>query len=272
MPNESAALDPRALESLLAFWRDAGVDACLDDEPNDRLERAAPALTVARAAGEAAAAAIHPAAPTSDEAVVEARRIAARATTVAELRSAIESFEGCALRFAGARQAVFARGREDATLMVIGEAPSAEDDLAGEPFTGSTGRLLDRMLAAAGFTDRAFITNTVFWRPGTTPNPSTQDCAACAPFLARAVDLVAPRAILLLGAAAAKALLARDEPIMALRGRWLEHVSPTDARSTPALATLHPAFLLTQPTAKAMAWRDLLTLAARVDPVNHGPA
>lgn len=266
---DAAAIDPRARESLLAFWRDAGVDACFEDEPVDRLARPTPALALARAAGEAAVAPLRPDAPSADEAVAEARRIAAGAATLAELRAAIEAFEGCTLKHAGARQAVFARGPEDAPLMVIGEAPSPEDDVAGLPFTGAAGRLLDRMLAAAGFADKAFITNTVFWRPGSTPNPSVQDCAACAPFLERAITLVAPQAILLLGAAAARTMLGREEGLMSLRGRWLEHVSQADARVTPALVTPHPAFLLTQPAAKSLAWRDLLSLAERVDPVNH---
>lgn len=264
-------LDPRALESLLAFWNDAGAGgACFEDEPVDRLARPAPALAVARAAGDAAAAPLR-VGPDREASVALARQLAAGAATITELKAAIDGFEGCTLR-GGARQAVFARGPEAAPLMVIGDAPTSEDDAAGAPFTGAAGRLLDRMLAAIGMAEQAFITNAVFWRLGSAPHPSPDDCAACAPFLERAIQLVAPRALLLLGAGAARAVLGREEGILQLRGRWLDHVSGADAQATPALVTYAPAFLLTQPTAKGSAWRDLLSLAGRLDAVNRPPA
>lgn len=261
------AADPhtRALESLLAFWRDAGVDACFEDDPVDRLERPAPAVAVARAAGQAAIAPLRPEAPDLSQAVLDARRLAAEAGTVAELKAAIDAFEGCALRFGGAKQAVFARGPEDAPLMVIGEAPGAEEDAAGAPFVGPAGRLLDKMLGAAGLLDKAFVTNVVFWRPMANRNPSTLECAVCAPFLERTISLVRPKALLLLGASAARTVLKKDQGILTLRGQWFDHVSESDAQVTPALATLHPAFLLRTPAAKKQAWRDVLTMAARVD-------
>ena len=130
---------------------------------------------------------------------------------------------------------------------------------------GAAGRLLDRMLAAAGLTDRVLITNTVFWRPPGDRAPTLEEQAMCAPFLERTLALVAPRALLLTGAGAAKAMLGREEPILSLQGRWLEWRSANGVLELPALTTLSPAFLLRQPIAKQKSWSDLLTLSERID-------
>ena len=250
----------RTAESLLAFWADAGVDAMLMDAPVDRLT--APAPLPFRQPGKAADPA--PASP-AGQGLVAAREAAAAASTLEELAAAIAAFDGCSLKFEGARQAVFARGAPDADLMIIGEAPGAEEDQRGEPFVGRAGRLLDRMLAAAGIESRTFITNTVFWRPPGNRNPTPAEQLACSPFVERAIQLVKPRMLLLAGGAAAKAVLKRDEGILSLRGRWLEWASSDGATVLPALPTLHPAFLLRQPAAKKKAWSDLLTLVERLD-------
>ncbi len=268
--------EPRALESLLAFWTACGVDTLLADAPVDRtvvLARAPAAAPspqpVSRAAGVRA-----PATPTpvvapdpgavDPEALAEARRAAATAPDLAALKEAIAAFDGCALK-AGARQAVFSRGRSDAPLMIIGEAPGADEDLQGAPFVGRAGQLLDRMLAAAGLADRAFITNTVFWRPPGNRTPIPAEQALCAPFLERAIALVRPRALLLVGGASAKAMLGSKEGILSMRGRWFEWRSEDGELEIPALPTLHPAFLLRQPAAKRKSWEDLLILAERLD-------
>jgi DNA polymerase len=150
-------------------------------------------------------------------------------------------------------------------VVVIGEGPGAEEDLQGAPFVGRAGQLLDRMLEAAGLQERVFITNTVFWRPPGNRTPSAAEQAVCAPFLHRALELVRPRLLLLVGGASAKSVLARDEGILSLRGRWFEWRSSDGGLVLPALPTLHPAFLLRQPAAKKKAWSDLLTLAERLD-------
>jgi DNA polymerase len=300
------ASDHSALESLIAFWSEAGVDTLLADAPVDRTRAVAapaakPATTgrapAAPAAGRPpsgapsggaypsdappsgaqidrpmpagarqgpAAPLVQPASASLAEAVAEARRAAAAAGDLGALASAIAAFEGCPLK-AGARQAVFARGRPDAPVMVIGEGPGAEEDARGEPFVGRAGQLLDRMFAAAGLGDRVFITNTVFWRPPGNRTPTPAEQAVCAPFVERAVALVKPRILLLVGGASAKAMLAKSEGILALRGRWFEWTSKDGALEVPALATLHPAFLLRQPAAKRKSWEDLLILAERLD-------
>ncbi|MBA3812631.1 MAG: uracil-DNA glycosylase, partial [Caulobacteraceae bacterium] len=165
----------------------------------------------------------------------------------------------------GARQAVFARGRPDAPVMIVGEAPGGEEDLRGEPFVGKAGQLLDRMIAAAGLEGRVFITNTVFWRPPGNRTPTLAEQQACAPFLERTIELVGPRILLLAGGAAAKAMLGQAEGILTLRGRWFEWRSSDGRLELPAMPTPHPAFLLRQPAAKKKAWSDLLTLVERLD-------
>ena len=160
---------------------------------------------------------------------------------------------------------MFARGAPDAAVMVIGEGPGAEEDRQGQPFVGRSGQLLDRMLAAGGLTGRVFITNTVFWRPPGNRTPTPTEQALCAPFLERAVALVKPRVLLLAGGAAAKSVLGRAEGITSLRGRWFDWTPEGGEAAIPALPTLHPAFLLRQPAAKAQAWLDILTLVSSLD-------
>ena len=259
--------DTAAMESLLAFWRDAGVDACFEDAPQDRTIVVAPALK----AVTKATASVTPVVDMGD-ATAEARRLANAADTMEALAEAAAAFKGCELVGMGARGCVFGRGDPHAPILVIGEAPGAEEDAAGQPFVGQPGKLLDKMLAAAGLTDKVFITNTVFWRPPGNRTPTPQEQAVCAPFVERAFFLMKPRAVLLLGAAAARSVLRTEDGIMKVRGQWRDWRLTEGDVSAPVIATLHPAFLLRQPQAKRQAWADMLELAARLDADSGGPA
>ncbi|MBB3873255.1 uracil-DNA glycosylase [Brevundimonas mediterranea] len=253
-----------AIESLLAFWRDAGVDACYGDAPVDHTHLAPPPAL--KAVQKATASVVMPlAGPSAQDALAEARRLATGAATLQDLAAAVAAFEGCPLRGMGASQSVFGRGDPNAPVMVIGEGPGADEDRLGQPFVGRAGKLLDRMLAAAGLTDKVFITNTVFWRPPGNRTPTPQEQAVCAPFVERAFALLQPKAVLLLGAAAAKSVLQTEDGIMKMRGQWREWRLAEGGMSAPALPTLHPAFLLRQPQAKRQVWADLLALAAKLD-------
>ncbi len=265
----------RNAESLLAFWAEAGVEASYAEAAIDRLAEGAARLKaktpVMPTAPPRPASTAVARAPDIGTALAEARAAAAAAHDLEGLAAAIAAFDGCPLKFEGAKQAVFSRGAVDAPLMIIGEGPGADEDQQGEPFVGKAGKLLDRMLAAAGLTGRVFITNTVFWRPpgNRTPTPSEQ--AVCAPFLQRAIELVNPRMLMLAGGAAAKSVLKREEGILSLRGRWFEWTpenlgtGESPLQPLPALPTLHPAFLLRQSAAKKKAWADLLLLTERLD-------
>lgn len=253
-----------AVRSLLAFWADAGVDACYLDAPLDRTHVAPPPAVRAVARATASVAPTVSSGGDFAGAISEARRLAAGADSLEALGAAIAAFEGCPLRQMGATQAVFCRGNPQAPVMIVGEGPGAEEDQRGQPFVGKAGRLLDRMLAAAGLEDQVFITNTVFWRPPGNRTPTPQEQAVCAPFVERAFALLKPRVVLLLGAAATKSVLRTDEGIMRARGQWREWRLAEGDVAAPALPTLHPAFLLRQPQAKKAVWGDLLALTDRL--------
>ncbi|MEO5374454.1 MAG: uracil-DNA glycosylase [Alphaproteobacteria bacterium] len=194
-----------------------------------------------------------------------AAALAAAARTLDELRTALMGFEGCSLK-AGARSTVFADGNPEAPVMVIGEAPGADEDAQGLPFVGASGRLLDRMLGSIGL-DRqtsAYITNVVPWRPPINRKPSPAEVAVCLPFVERHIALVAPRVLLLVGGLAASHLLASKDGIMRLRGQWFDYATGLQ-RPVPTIATFHPAYLLRSPAEKRLAWRDLLSLRQRLD-------
>ena len=254
----------RAIESLLGFWVDAGVDALYADAPVDRTQRAergaALPAVASRVATPPSPIAPSPIAPSGDPQAI--RRLTEAALDLDTLRESATVYLRESLDVAFP---VFWRGATEAAVIVVGDAPGADDEAAASPFAGPAGRLLDRMLAAAGLTDRALITHTVFWRLPGDRAPTAAEQAICAPFLERAIALVGPRALLLTGAGAAKAMLGREEPILSLHGRWLEWRSADGKLELPALPTLSPAFLLRQPMAKAKSWSDLLTLSERID-------
>jgi uracil-DNA glycosylase len=259
------ASDSRAAEALMAFWADAGVNACFEDAPVDRLRPVTPPAPVATRSTGAVTPLRTAATSGIAEAVADARRAAAAALDLQQLQAAIASFEGCPLSTLGARQAVFSRGEPTGGLMLIGEGPGAEEDAKGQPFVGKAGRLLDRILEAAGLAEKAFITNTVFWRPPGNRTPTPEEQAVCAPFLERAFQLIRPRLVVTLGAAAARQVLKADEGITRLRGRWGEWRLAEGDFAAPVMPTLHPAFLLRQPQAKREVWADLLDVAARME-------
>lgn len=258
---------PSAAESLLAFWADAGVDCVVSETPVDRIAagRVAPPRPAARSHAPAPVAPVRPSGPDVSAIVEQAAALAAAADSLEALAAAIEAFDGCPLKTAGAAsQSVFFRGHPAASVVVIGEGPGAEEDRQGKPFVGRAGQLLDRMLGAAGLSEQVFITNTVFWRPPGNRDPQPAEQAVCLPFLERAIALVKPEMLLLVGAPSAKSLLKTEQGILSLRGRWHEWRSTDGTVELPALPTLHPAFLLRQPAAKKRAWADMLTLAERL--------
>lgn len=206
----------------------------------------------------------------ASEAEIGARRIAHQATSLEALEAALADFDGCGLK-ATATKLCFYRGAPKADLMLIGEAPGRDEDLEGRPFVGRAGQLLDKMLAAInlGETD-VHITNIVYWRPPGNRTPTPQEALACRPFLERQIELVAPKLLVAVGGAAAKEVFGVAEGIMKLRGKWRE-ITIGD-RKIPAIATLHPAYLLRTPAAKQKAWQDLLQIRSRLGAVPGVPS
>ncbi|MEI8296189.1 MAG: uracil-DNA glycosylase [Alphaproteobacteria bacterium] len=190
------------------------------------------------------------------------RREVASCQTLAELRQLMMNFDGCDLK-KGATQLVFSDGNPQSSLMLIGEAPGAEEDKQGRPFVGLSGQLLDRMLATIGLDRRSlYITNILPWRPPGNRQPTASEIALCLPFIEKHIALVAPRLLLFLGGVAAKTLLQTSEGIVRLRGHWQDYSNPYTAQVIPALATFHPAYLLRSPGQKALVWQDLLQVQA----------
>jgi uracil-DNA glycosylase family 4 len=156
---------------------------------------------------------------------------------------------------------VFSDGNPEADLMILGEAPGANEDRQGLPFVGEAGQLLDRMLASIG-RDRtsAYISNVLFWRPPGNRTPTAEEVASCLPFVEKHIALAKPKALLLVGGSSAGALLNLGLGVMKMRGNWYPYTNAFLEAPLPALVTLHPAYLLRQPGQKRLAWRDLLEL------------
>ncbi len=238
-------------------------EALLDAVQDRRAARVAPAPAAAQAPAPVARAQAPRLAAALPGGVAQAEQLAAGCESLDALEKALAGFSGCALRDT-ATQLVFADGAADARLVVVGEAPGAEEDRAGRPFVGPAGQLLDKMLGSIGL-ERAKvrIINTVPWRPPGNRTPTEAEMAVCLPFLLRHIALVRPRCVLLLGAVAAKAVLPppdREQGIRRLRGVWRQVKIPGLAAPLPCLPSYHPAYLLRTPMAKAEAWRDLLQL------------
>ena len=248
-----AVSQEKAAQALLLWYEAMGADEAIGEAPLDCF-----AVAAAQPPAPRPIARVRPAPAQSSSGARPGE-----ASTLAELEALAGSFDGCALKRT-AKSLCFARGSHAARLMLIGEAPGRDEDLRGRPFVGRAGQLLDRMLAAIGLTEEhVYITNTVYWRPPGNRTPTPEEVEACAPFLARQIELLAPQALLLLGGAAAKNILGVTEGIMRLRGKWLNYACASGSIAT--LATLHPAYLLRNPEAKRYAWRDLLSVKAALE-------
>jgi uracil-DNA glycosylase family 4 len=184
--------------------------------------------------------------------------------TLHQLREVVENFEQCALKRT-ATKTVFADGNSKADVMLVGEAPGAEEDKAGLPFVGAAGQLLDRMLASIEL-DRTsvYITNLLFWRPPGNRKPTNEEVAQCLPFVERHIALVQPLLLVLVGGIAARTLLGRPEGITRLRGQWYEYEPVGRDVGINTTCIFHPAFLLRQPKNKRAAWHDLMAIRERL--------
>jgi uracil-DNA glycosylase family 4 len=259
--------------AALSWLVDAGADEAVLDEPVNRFAapkpmREAPRAELPQRTPTQVREQLRPRAPTppspvaSDDAIGTAMELAARAQTLAELKAALESYDGCALK-AQATNTVFADGTPDHGIMLIGEAPGHDEDRQGLPFVGRAGKLLDKMLAAIHLDrTKVYIVNVLPWRPPDNRNPEPTEVAKCIPFLRRHIELAQPKMLILLGAVSARHVLGQTDGIMRLRGKWLEyHVA---GHMVPVMPTLHPAYLLRRPIDKRLSWRDLQAIAARV--------
>jgi uracil-DNA glycosylase family 4 len=213
--------------------------------------------------------------PTQTAAKPTAPTARVAATSIEELKTELAAFEGCALR-ATAMNLVFADGDPASPAMFIGEAPGEDEDRQGKPFVGTSGRLFNQMIAAAGLRrEDVYISNILFWRPPGNRTPTDAEIASCIPFVERHIALAKPKILVLMGGVAAKTLLRTKEGITRMRGRWATYTpghgveqADTDENAIPCLPIYHPAYLLRQPGAKRQAWNDILLLIKRMEELN----
>ena len=263
-----AAIPRDDLAALLRWFVDQGLDETIGEEAVDRLAPVAPALVAAavppaRAPTPLRTPAPPPRAPVpleSPQLVEDARALAERCTSLAELEAAVRAFEGCALKRT-AKNTVFADGTPGAPVMIVGEAPGADEDRLGKPFVGVSGQLMDRMMAAVDLTREGgfYITNILFWRPPGNRTPTLAEQGVCLAFTRRHIALAKPKLLVLAGGVAAKAVLDTTDGIMRLRGKWASY-RLSDGTELPTMPTFHPAYLLRTPASKRQSWQDLLAI------------
>jgi uracil-DNA glycosylase len=190
-----------------------------------------------------------------------ARELADSCKTIAELEAAVRGFEGCALKKT-ATKTVFSDGNPEAKVMLIGEAPGAQEDIQGIPFCGASGQLLDKMLLSIGLerTNNVYISNTIFWRPPGNRQPNEVEVTTCLPFVEKHIALVAPKLLILSGGTATNVLLKKDLSISRLRGKFYEYSNTYIDVPIKTILMYHPSYLLRQPIYKKQAWQDLLMI------------
>ena len=252
--------DWQAALAALVWQVEAGADEPVGDLPINRYDLAAE--TPRPAVAKPAAMADEAARPAFDPVAV-ATAAAAQSSSLDALRQALATFDLCDLK-KGARNTVFADGNPKARVLILGEAPGAEEDREGRPFVGRAGQLLDRMFAAIGLSRTSpdaqsalYITNVLPWRPPGNRDPEPAEIAMMLPFVERHIALVDPQVIVVVGNTPLFALTG-SKGILRARGNW------TQALGKPLLPMTHPAYLLRNPSAKREAWADLLSLQARL--------
>ncbi|MDE3061053.1 MAG: uracil-DNA glycosylase [Pseudomonadota bacterium] len=258
-------------KSLLQWQMDAGVDEAVGEEPVNHFSIPSPSEGECQGGGQPSSKP-HPLPPPSrggsnskplhhspSAAAAIARQAADGCETLAKLEAAVRGFDGCAIKKT-ASKTVFADGNPKCTVMVIGEAPGAQEDVQGIPFCGPSGKLLDAMFATIGLTrpENLYISNTVFWRPPGNRQPTPEETAACLPFVEKHIALIAPKLLVLSGGTATTTLLNKDISISKLRGKTYDYTNPYLASPVPVMVTYHPSYLLRSPGQKRLAWADML--------------
>ena len=280
MATSQSNIDPNYLLSALEWHVDNGVNELLSDEPIDRTKapepkapastaqsilpntanKSKPSISIKDAIQQQTAAPIMGA----TQAIIDAKALAEKATTLDELKSAIAGFEGISI-CANATNMVFADGNPKAEIMVIGDTPYDDDDATGIAFQGAIGQLQDKIFASINLsrvsddvTKAIYLTNLLNWRPPGNRAPNQAETDISLPFLKRHIELVKPKVIICSGGLPAQALLGTKDTISKLRGKF------HDYEGTPLLVTYHPNYLLNTPAQKRATWMDILMLKAHL--------
>jgi DNA polymerase len=255
-------------EAKLALeWQyEFGVDEAISDAPINRyeIETVPPELKINPKSNIAHVSSMPDILSSRETASDVAKILAKNCDNLTELRDAIGLFEMCSLK-KGAKNLVFSDGPSNSRVMVIGEAPTREEDSEGKPFVGAEGELVDKMFQAIGLSRRAsnpndaiYITTAIPWRPPQSRDPSSDEIAMMVPFLKRHIELINPDFIVLMGNIACSAVL-NKVGINKFRGEW------TEALGKKIIPMLHPRSLLRDPMRKRDAWNDLLSLKEQLN-------
>ena len=190
---------------------------------------------------------------------MSAREIADRCSTLSELKGAVKNFEGCALKKT-ARNTVFSDGNENAEVMLIGEAPGANEDAKGIPFCGDSGQLLDKVLASINLVrkNNIYITNVIFWRPPANRKPTDKELKICLPFVEKHIAVMSPKLLIIAGGVALYSLFGISSAISKYRQKILQYGNQYMNNKIPVIVIYHPSYLLRQPMQKKLAWQDMI--------------
>ena len=177
------------------------------------------------------------------------------------LKKSIQSIKNCSLK-ENAKNMVFSDGNPKSKIMLIGEAPGANEDEEALPFVGRAGALLDKMLSAINLDrKKVYISNIVNYRPPDNRRPTDEEVKRYLPFITKHIEIINPKIIVLLGSTAMNALIGKEVVISKMRGKWIE--KKFGNCKTSVIITFHPAFLMRQPAQKKMAWIDLKMIRDR---------
>jgi uracil-DNA glycosylase family 4 len=273
-----------AYKASLQWYIDQGVDEALLSQPINRLAMRAPRpepmpvyeLPKSGNRSSSVVSAMQPQAFLgTSEAYVDAVQRAKSANTLEELRATIAEFEGIALKKT-ATNLVFSDGNPKARVMLVGEAPGADEDRLGKPFVGVSGQLLDKILLCINLDRQSedpatslYISNILNWRPPGNRTPSPAEIELSLPFIERHIQLIQPKLLILCGGVAAQALLGRTEGVSKLRNKTHDYKPLTNAlyiegNIIPAIATYHPSYLLRTPSQKRAVWSDMLEITQKI--------
>jgi DNA polymerase len=251
---------------LLKWQQEMGADEALEETPINHLNaKEKPAPVATEAPPQKAKDAMPTALPNTSEranpteAALRARTIADDAKSLENLKKEVESFEGIAIKKT-ATNTVFADGTAGADIMLIGEAPGANEDMEGIPFCGASGKLLDTMLATIGIKrdKNAYISNTLFWRPPGNRRPTPEELDICRPLVEKHIALNDPKLLILVGGTAAESLLQSKTSVSKLRKTPHNYTNPYLNKDIPTIVIFHPSYLLRSPSQKKLLWFDLL--------------
>lgn len=269
-------MNKQAYASALQWYIDNGVDEALGDVPVDYYALADKPIEIPKRNDPEPSIALATAPQQSavlgaSDARAEAVKLAKAANTLDELRQAIADFDGIGLKKTASNM-VFGDGNPNAKIMLIGDAPAADEDREGKPFVGLNGQLLDKILGCIDLDRQSesplssiYLSNILNWRPPGNRTPAPGEIEASMPFIERHIQLIKPDILIFCGGVTAKVLLGSSDGISKLRKKWHDYMPQTQefqdgTKPIKAIATFHPMQLLTTPAHKRAVWADMLSI------------